>query len=55
LIHPAYLTFALRQAGFSDVAVDWPVQDPSDPVFDRVEGIRLQLFSPQGFVVIATR
>ena len=63
-VHPAYLDFVFRQAGFSDVIIDWrspPAEDqalqPTDDeaVNANIERLNRLLFSPQDYALIATR
>jgi SAM-dependent methyltransferase len=66
-VHPAYLDFLFRQAGF-DVRIDWrspPGEDemavadpdaPADAPFNvNVERLNRLLFAPQDYALIATR
>lgn len=64
-VHPAYLDFVFRQAGFSDVIIDWRSPPSPDEALLPVEGdeaaaanierLNRILFSPQDYAVIATR
>jgi SAM-dependent methyltransferase len=64
-VHPAYLDFVFRQAGFSDVIIDWRSPPPDDDVLQPVDGdeqananierLNRILFSPQDYALIATR
>lgn len=68
-VHPAYLDFVFRQAGFSEVGIDWrslpPEEeslveaDPDGPVADalntNVQRLNQLLFSAQDYALIATR
>ena len=67
-VHPLYLEFLFRQAGFGDVQLHWrspvPPQDaidfqsvgkPGDPVRTALERAAFVLDAPQDFVVVATR
>lgn len=67
-VHPAYLDFLFRQAGFDDVRIEWrsppapgdvAVADaaaPADSAFNvNVERLNRLLFAPQDYALIATR
>lgn len=62
-VHPAYLHFLFREAGFREVAVDWRSPPPDGDVLstdmglstDAVERLNRLLFAPQDYAVIATR
>jgi 2-polyprenyl-3-methyl-5-hydroxy-6-metoxy-1,4-benzoquinol methylase len=67
-IHPAYLEFVFRQAGFGEVGIDWRSAPSSDeslvadpdaaegsPTAANVERLNRLLFAPQDYALIATR
>jgi SAM-dependent methyltransferase len=64
-VHPAYLTFLCREAGFSNVEIDWrsppPDTDSLSPIEDlpaitpMVERLNRLLFAATDYAVIATR
>ena len=63
-VHPAYLTFLFRQAGFAGVEIDWRSPPPEDerlapvgqPAVDaNVARLNQLLFAPQDYAVVATR
>jgi SAM-dependent methyltransferase len=68
-VHPAYLAFLFREAGFSTVEIDWRTPPPDDDVLEPVNGddemakrvnanvsrLNQLLFAPQEFALIATR
>jgi O-antigen chain-terminating methyltransferase len=63
-VHPAWLMFLFREAGFTEVAVEWrtppPTTDALQPVGDpahdaNVERLNRLLFGAQDYAVIATR
>ncbi|HEX2063353.1 MAG TPA: methyltransferase domain-containing protein [Acidimicrobiales bacterium] len=68
-VHPAYLAFLFREAGFSDVSIDWRSPPPGSDVLEEVDGdgdlgkavnehvrrLNRLLFGPQDYAVIATR
>jgi hypothetical protein len=67
-VHPAYLDFLFRQAGFAEVAIDWRSPPPADdvlvpapeeaadsPANVNVERLNRLLFAPQDYALIATR
>ena len=63
-IHPVYLRFLARRAGFREVALEWrsppaadeAMQPVGDPVQDaNVERLNAILFAPQDYALIATR
>lgn len=65
-VHPAYLTFLLREAGFSEVYIDWRSPPPVEERLveggggaelggENIRRLNLLLFSPQDYAVIATR
>lgn len=58
-VHPAYLDFVLREAGFKDIAIEWRSMPPAEerltedgPDRERVNGL---LFGPQDYAIFATR
>ncbi|MCJ7439871.1 MAG: class I SAM-dependent methyltransferase [Acidimicrobiia bacterium] len=69
LVHPFYLEFLAREAGFADVRTEWrslprdedrlseiPVDDPSAEVMNPVvRRLNEVLFGPQDYALIATR
>lgn len=63
-VHPAWLMFLFKEAGFADVSIDWrsppPAADSLQPVGDavhdaNVERLNQLLFAAQDYAVIATR
>lgn len=63
-VHPAWLVFLFREAGFAEVAIDWrsppPEADTLQPVGDaghdaNVARLNQLLFAAQDYAVIATR
>jgi O-antigen chain-terminating methyltransferase len=64
-VHPAYLTFLFREAGFSEVSIDWRsmpsdgerlMDDPAGGIpAENVTRLTQLLFAPQDYAVIATR
>jgi SAM-dependent methyltransferase len=68
-IHPAYLTFLFREAGFSAVEVEWRSPPPAADVLEEVSSsskltgpvnantrrLNQLLFAPQDYLVLATR
>lgn len=63
-IHPAYLTFLFREAGFKEVSIDWRTPPPDDDrlqavgdeVHDKnVERLNRLLFEAQEYALIAVR
>ncbi len=65
-VHPAYLLFLLREAGFAEVGVDWRSSPPAgdlledtggeQPTFDaNVARLNRLLFAPQDYAAFATR
>ena len=65
-VHPSYLTFVLRQAGFAEVLIDWRSPPPEADMLQadmgagefgeaNTERINRLLFAPQDYAVIATR
>jgi O-antigen chain-terminating methyltransferase len=69
LVHPLYLEFLFREAGFTDVRIEWrslpgdderlaevPTDDPSAEAMNPlVRRLNDVLFGPQDYAVIATR
>jgi SAM-dependent methyltransferase len=68
-VHPAYLTFLLREAGFSDVSIEWrspPAAEESlaavdgegvleDQINEHVTRLNDLLFGPQDYAIVAVR
>jgi O-antigen chain-terminating methyltransferase len=68
-VHPAYLVFLFREAGFTDVEIEWrslpPVGDRLNPAADdssvpdsyneNVARLNQLLFAAQDYLVVATR
>lgn len=68
-VHPGYLEFVLREAGFSEVEVDWrnpprawemlkeiPGEDPATIQMNtNIANLNALLFAPQDYAIIATR
>jgi len=63
-VHPAYLTFLFRQAGFAGVEIDWRSPPPGEEILQltgearhdaNVERLNRLLFAPQDYALIATR
>ena len=63
-VHPAWLMFLFREAGFAEVAIEWrsppPPDDTLQPVGDaahdaNVDRLNQLLFAAQDYAVIATR
>jgi len=63
-VHPAYLTFLFRQAGFTGIEIDWRSPPPAEEVLQPVgdpgadanyERLNQLLFGPQDYALIATR
>jgi SAM-dependent methyltransferase len=68
-VHPAYLSFLFREAGFASVEIEWRTSPPADDILEPVSdeaplGQRIDanvarlnqlLFAPQEFALIATR
>lgn len=68
-VHPGYLEFVLREAGFSDVEIDWRNPPPERDVLQEIPGedpatlqmntnianLNALLFAPQDYAIIATR
>jgi SAM-dependent methyltransferase len=64
-VHPAYLTFLFREAGF-EVTIDWRSPPPADDILAddsslgpveraNVERLNRLLYAPQDYAIIATR
>jgi 2-polyprenyl-3-methyl-5-hydroxy-6-metoxy-1,4-benzoquinol methylase len=68
-VHPAYLAFLFREAGFSQVDIEWRSPPPSDDVLEEapppaavpapynenVRRLNQLLFAPQDYLVVAIR
>ncbi len=68
-VHPAYLDFLLREAGFRDISIEWRSPPPAaemvhiieghgdvvDQVNANVDRINALLFGPQDYAIVATR
>jgi len=68
-VHPGYLEFLLREAGFAEVEIDWrnpprewellqeiPGDDPAAQQMNtNIESLNALLFAPQDYAIIATR
>jgi SAM-dependent methyltransferase len=66
-VHPAYLTFLFREAGFSEVGIDWRSPPPADEILEEVPDdvpevvnvnvrrLNQLLFAPQDYLLIARR
>jgi len=68
-VHPAYLMFLFREAGFAKVDIEWRSPPPQDDILDTVEGtgdlettinanvrrLNQLLFAAQDYALIATR
>jgi O-antigen chain-terminating methyltransferase len=64
-VHPAYLTFLCREAGFSNVEIDWRSPPPDadslslieelPAITPMVERLNRLLFAATDYAVIATR
>jgi SAM-dependent methyltransferase len=68
-VHPAYLAFLFREAGFSTVEIEWrspppvddvlePAPEPQPPTSSYNENVRRLnqlLFAPQDYLVVASR
>jgi SAM-dependent methyltransferase len=64
-IHPAYLEFLFREAGFSEILIEWRSPPPDENVLDEpgdggvndanVRRLNNLLFNAQDYAVIATR
>jgi SAM-dependent methyltransferase len=68
-VHPGYLEFLLREAGFAEVEIDWrnpprewellkeiPGEDPATQQMNtNIESLNALLFAPQDYAIIATR
>jgi hypothetical protein len=62
-VHPAYLLFLFKEAGFTDVDIEWRSPPPQDDLLqppesgtsdDNVERLNRILFAPQDYAIIAT-
>jgi SAM-dependent methyltransferase len=68
-VHPAYLEFLLKEAGFGEIAIEWRSDPPADEVLqavpasenpadlggDNVGRVNRLLFGPQDYAIFATR
>jgi len=66
-VHPAYLTFLFREAGFPEVVIDWRSPPPIDEILEESPGnvpevvnanvrrLNQLLFAPQDYLLIARR
>lgn len=65
-VHPAYLTFLFREAGFAEVDIDWRSPPPQEEVLvapasgggegsENVRRLNQLLFAPQDYALVATR
>jgi SAM-dependent methyltransferase len=64
-VHPGYLAFLFREAGFSDVHIEWRSEPGSEEALHRlhddgvmnenIERLNRLLFGPQDYALIATR
>jgi hypothetical protein len=68
-VHPAYLAFLFREAGFTTVDIEWrsppPPQDVLEPTPEEGPGATVHnenvrrlnelLFAPQDYLIVATR
>jgi O-antigen chain-terminating methyltransferase len=68
-IHPAYLHFMFKEAGFSSVEIEWRSPPPADDVLQRIDGdagvarqvnanvdrLNQLLFAAQDYALIAIR
>jgi len=66
-VHPAYLTFLFREAGFPEVVIDWRSPPPTDEILEEAPGdvpevvnanvrrLNQLLFAPQDYLLIARR
>lgn len=68
-VHPAYLTFLFREAGFQSIEIEWRSPPPPDEVLEEAAGsdrlsavfnanvhrLNRLLFAPQDYALIATR
>jgi O-antigen chain-terminating methyltransferase len=65
-VHPAYLDFLLREAGFENISIDWRAMPAADdaldldavepgPVRDNLSRIDRLLFAAQDYAIVATR
>jgi len=69
VVHPAYLSFLFREAGFAQVEVEWRSPPPEDEVLEDVPGngelekhlnanlarLNQLLFAPQDYALVVTR
>jgi len=69
VVHPAYLSFLFREAGFGRVEVEWRSPPPEDEVMEEVPGsgelekhlnanlarLNQLLFAPQDYALVVTR
>jgi SAM-dependent methyltransferase len=68
-VHPAYLAFLFREAGFAAVDIEWRSPPPSDDVLEQAPGegpiatvhnenvrrLNELLFAPQDYLIVAAR
>jgi O-antigen chain-terminating methyltransferase len=62
-VHPAYLVFLFREAGFASVEIEWrsappeddQLEEASDPSASNNRRLNQLLFAPQDYLLIATR
>lgn len=67
-VHPAYLAFLFKEAGFSEVSIDWSSPPPATDMVlppeaapgnereaSNVDRLNRLLFAPQDYAVVATR
>ena len=68
-VHPAYLAFLFREAGFTAVDIEWRSPPPADDVLaptpddgpvatvhnENVRRLNELLFAPQDYLIVATR
>ncbi|MGH9042706.1 MAG: class I SAM-dependent methyltransferase [Acidimicrobiia bacterium] len=63
-VHPAYLMFLFKEAGFSTVEIDWRSPPPVDDMITEVDDpaatannrrLNELLFAPQDYLLVATR
>lgn len=68
-VHPAYLAFLIREAGFAELVIDWRSPPPPEDVLGDVGGdgalgeavnenvrrLNRLLFAPQDYAIVATR
>ena len=69
VVHPAYLSFLFREAGFAEVEMEWRSPPPEDEVLEDVPGggelekhlnanlarLNQLLFAPQDYALVVTR